>query len=99
MKRLSKIIETLTQRRAMWIVAALSLVTLAVAVYVNPAKLGTYIYTVSKLTLAAVLGYCVDLAASPGASPDRLDGIEASMAANRRVTLMAAAIIAAGLMP
>jgi hypothetical protein len=98
MERIREIINMLLHRRAMLLVAALSLITLAITALINPAKLGLYVYMVSKLTGAAVLGYVVDLAASPKSDPSQLEGIEQNMAYNRRNTLMAAAIIAAGLM-
>lgn len=85
-------------RMLLW--ALLSLLLLAViAAWLNPAKLGGYLWVISKLSLAAALGYGFDRAAAPGGSPAKLDGIEKAMAQTRRATLMAAAIIAAGLMP
>lgn len=85
-------------RMALW--ALLSLLLLGViAGWLNPAKFGSYLWIVSKLSLAAVLGYGFDRAASPDARPSQLDGIERAMAQTRRATLMAAAIVAAGLMP
>ena len=85
-------------RMALW--ALLSLLLLAaIAVWLNPAKFGSYLWTVSKLSLAAVLGYGFDRGASWDSSPSKLEGIEKAMAQTRRATLMAAAIIAAGLMP
>lgn len=85
-------------RMALW--ALLSLLLLVViAWFLNPAKIGSYLWIVSKLSLAAVLGYGFDRAASPYARPHQLDGIERAMAQTRRATLMAAAIVAAGLMP
>ena len=85
-------------RMVLW--ALLSLLLLVViAVLFNPAKFGSYLWIVSKLSLAAVLGYGFDRGASPDARPSQLAGIERAMAQTRRATLMAAAIIAAGLMP
>lgn len=85
-------------RMALW--ALLSLLLLGViAGLLNPAKIGSYLWIVSKLSLAAVLGYGFDRAANPGAGPEKLEGIEQAMAQTRRATLMAAAIVAAGLMP
>jgi hypothetical protein len=85
-------------RMLLWVL--LSLLLLAViAAFLNPAKFGSYLWVVSKLSLAATLGYGFDRAAAPGGSPAKLDGIEKAMAQTRRATLMAAAIIAAGLMP
>jgi len=85
-------------RMLLW--ALLSLLLLAViAAFLNPAKFGSYLWVVSKLSLAAALGYGFDRGASWDASPSKLEGIEKAMAQTRRATLMAAAIIAAGLMP
>jgi hypothetical protein len=85
-------------RMLLW--ALLSLLLLVViAVWLNPAKFGSYLWVMSKLSLAAVLGYGFDRAAAFDSKPSKLDGIEKAMAQTRRATLIAAAIIAAGLMP
>jgi len=84
---------------AMWLWLAVSLVLLALVAIVNPAKLGVYGWLVSKLSMAAVLGFGFDRAAFPDARPSALDGIERAMAQTRRGTLIAAALVAAGLMP
>lgn len=85
-------------RMLIW--ALLSLLLLGViAGWLNPSKFGSYLWVVSKLSLAAVLGYGFDRAASPDDQPSKVEGIERAMAQTRRATLMAAAIIAAGLMP
>ncbi len=85
-------------RIGLW--ALVSLVLLAViATWLNPAKFGSYLWVVSKLSLAAVLGYGFDRAAARDDAPEDRQGIERAMAQTRRATLMAAAIIAAGLMP
>ncbi len=83
---------------AAWALLSL-LLLLVIAVFLNPAKFGSYLWIVSKLSLAAVLGYGFDRAAAPDSRPSKLEGIEKAMAQTRRVTLMAAAIVAAGLMP
>lgn len=83
---------------ALWALLSL-LLLVVVAVAFNPAKFGSYLWIVSKLALAAVLGYGFDRAASKEAQPEKLEGIERAMAQTRRATLMAAAIVAAGLMP
>lgn len=82
----------------LWALLSL-LLLLVIAVWLNPAKFGSYLWVVSKLSLAATLGYFFDRAAAPGANPSKLDGIDKAMAQTRRATLMAAAIVAAGLMP
>ena len=83
---------------ALWALLSL-LLLLVIAVVFNPAKFGSYLWIVSKLSLAAVLGYGFDRASSAGNQPEQLEGIERAMAFTRRVTLMAATIVATGLMP
>lgn len=83
---------------ALWALLSL-LLLLVIAVAFNPAKFGSYLWIVSKLSLAAVLGYGFDWAASRDNQPEHLEGIERAMAQTRRATLMAASIVAAGLMP
>ena len=85
-------------RMALWALLSVCLL-LVIAGFLNPAKFGSYLWIISKLSLAAVLGYGFDRAASPDGKPAELDGIERAMAQTRRATLMAAAIVAAGLMP
>lgn len=85
-------------RMTLWVLLSLLLLGVIV-VWLNPAKIGSYLWVIAKLGLAAVLGYGFDRAASPHDAPQDLDGIERAMAQTRRATLMAAAIIAAGLMP
>lgn len=75
------------------------LLLIVIAYFMNPAKFGSYLWVMSKLSLAAALGYGFDRAAAWDAKPSQLEGIEKAMAQTRRATLMAAAIIAAGLMP
>jgi hypothetical protein len=82
---------------SMWALLSVVLLIL-VACFLNPAKFGSYLWVVSKLSLAAVLGYGFDRAAARNDAPETLEGIERAMAQTRRATLMAAAIIAAGLM-
>lgn len=85
-------------RMLIWAVLSL-LLLIVIAYFFNPAKFGSYLWVMSKLSLAAALGYGFDRAASWNAKPSQLEGIEAAMAQTRRATLMAASIIAAGLMP
>lgn len=81
-----------------WLFLLLSALTLAVVVLLNPAKLGAYLWFVSKLAGAAALGYGFDVAFFRGADPRYLsDGIEKSMAQQRRSVLIGCALIAAGL--
>jgi len=80
-----------------WLLIAVSVLTLTGVVVLNPAKLGAYVWFVSKLSGAAVLGYGIDTAFFRGANPRYLDGLEKTMAQTRRATLIAAALIGAGL--
>lgn len=84
---------------AMWLWAAVSLILLVLVALVNPAKLGVYGWLMSKLSMAAVLGFGFDRAAFPTARPSALEGIERAMAQTRRGTIIAASLVAAGLMP
>jgi len=80
-----------------WLLIVVSALTLAGVVVLNPAKLGAYVWFVSKLSGAAVLGYGIDTAFFRGSEPRYLDGLEKTMAQTRRATLIAAAVIGAGL--
>jgi hypothetical protein len=84
---------------SMWLWLIVSLVLLCAVTPVNPAKLGVYGWLVCKLTMAAALGYCFDLSGFPDARPAQLEGIEKAMAQTRRGTIIAATLIATGLMP
>lgn len=90
---------TLASFGRMWVWVIISLVLLALVTFLNPAKFGSYLWIVSKLSCAAVVGFGVDGAAFPGTDFSSLEGIEKTMAQTRRATLIAAAMIAAGLMP
>jgi len=81
----------------MWAWLILSLVFLLLVSLLNPVLLGSYIWAASKILMAGCAGYGLDLAAFPGSNPRYLQGIEQSMAQSRRGVLMAAAMIAAGL--
>jgi len=83
---------------ALWALLSL-LLLLVIAVEFNPAKFGSYLWIISKLVMAAVLGYGIDRASSRDNQPEKLEGIERAMAQTRRATLMAAFVVAAGLMP
>lgn len=80
-----------------WLWLAISLALLGLVLLLNPAKLGAYLWFMSKVAGAASLGYGFDLAFFRGSDPRYLDGIEKTMAQTRRATLIAAAIIGAGL--
>lgn len=79
--------------------AVISILLLAVvAIWLNPAKAGSYIWVISKLSLAAVMGEAF-YRAMRRPQPDPEDALARSMAQTQRATLIAASIIAAGLMP
>ncbi|MCR6661844.1 MAG: hypothetical protein NVV60_01520 [Luteimonas sp.] len=81
-----------------WLFILLAVVTLAVVVWLNPPRLGLYLWWVSKLSGAAALGYGIDIAFFRGSNPRHMqDGIEKSMAQQRRSVLIGCALIAAGL--
>ena len=80
-----------------WLWLAISLLLLALVLLINPAKLGAYLWFMSKVAGAASLGYGFDLAFFRGSDPRYLEGIEKTMSQTRRATLIAASIIGAGL--
>lgn len=80
-----------------WLFVLLSVLLLVPVVVLNPAKLGAYLWFMSKLGGAAALGYGCDLAFFRGSDPRFLNGIEQSMAQSRRGLLVVGAMIGAGL--
>jgi len=80
-----------------WLWVVISLGLLGLVVLLNPAKFGAYLWFMSKLSGAASLGYAFDVAFFRGDNPRYLEGLERTMAQTRRATLIAAALIAAGL--
>lgn len=80
-----------------WLWFLISLLLLLAVALVNPVLLASYIWAASKITMAAAIGFGLDLTVFRGGDPRYLDGIEKSMAQTRRVTLIAAAMLTAGL--
>jgi hypothetical protein len=81
-----------------WLWLIVSVVVLLLVLPLNPAKGGAYLWFMSKISGAFALGYGFDWAAFRGADPRYMaEGIERTMAQTRRATLIAAAIIGAGL--
>ncbi len=80
-----------------WMWLAISLLLLLLVLLINPAKLGAYLWFMSKLTGSAAMGFGFDVAFFIGSNPRYLSGIEQAMAQTRRATLIAASIIGAGL--
>ncbi len=95
--RLAPLVSFFDRVGFVWLWLLLSLLFLGAVVVLNPAKFGAYLWFMSKLSGAFALGYGFDLTAFRGADPRFLDGIEKSMAQTRRATLVAAAIVGAGL--
>lgn len=80
-----------------WLFFAASLVLLLIVALFNSLLITSYLWAASKITMAGAIGYALDRAAFPGSDPRYLTGIEQSMAQSRRGVLIAAAMIAAGL--
>jgi len=80
-----------------WLLMAVSVLALTGVAFLNPAKLGAYLWAISKLSGAAALGYGIDTAFFRGSEPRYLDGLDKTMAQTRRATLIAATVIGAGL--
>jgi small-conductance mechanosensitive channel len=80
---------------SLWFVVSLAL--LLIVAPLNPILLASYLWALSKISAAAAIGYGFDWAAFREADPATLEGIEKAMAQTRRATLIAAAMIAAGL--
>jgi hypothetical protein len=80
---------------SLWFVVSLAL--LLIVAPLNPILLASYLWALSKISAAAAIGYGFDWAAFREDDPAALEGIEKAMAQTRRATLIAAAMIAAGL--
>lgn len=80
-----------------WLWLAVSLLLLLAVALVNPILVASYTWAASKITMAAAIGFGVDLTVFRGGDPRYLEGIEKSMAQTRRVTLIGCAMLAAGL--
>jgi hypothetical protein len=96
--RLVASIKSLTDAhpgRAPWIVACV--VLLLIVTMVNPTKLISFLWIATKIIGAALIA--VGLFRAWDVHPETLEGIERAMAYTRRVTLMAAAIVAAAFTP
>lgn len=86
---------SVSRAQAAWILLAVALI--AVVVLANPAKFLVGCWIGAKIVASALLG--AGLFRAFDTKPETLDGLEAAMAHTRRATLMAAAIICAGLAP
>lgn len=74
--------------------------TFVVVLLLNPAKAGLALWGVSKIALCAYLGYWADrLCFRPEDRPHVLEGISRGTAWKRRALIIAAAIVAGGMIP
>lgn len=86
-------------RWVLWIMPLLFLVSLAVVLVLNPVKLGLLVWGLCKISLGATLGHLIDWTLFPDHDPGTQTGPAAGNAFTRRATIVAACIIAAGLIP
>lgn len=77
----------------------LGAITFLVVLLMNPAKVGLLIWGASRLGLYAYLGYWVDRIIFPYARPHTLKGVAEGTAWKRRSLIIAASILAGGLLP
>lgn len=83
-----------------WPLLALFLATIFAVLMLNQQKAGLTLFGVSKLALGGYLGYwCDRLGFRPEDRPHRLEGISKGTAWKRRAIIIAAAIVAAALIP
>lgn len=76
------------------------LIAFAITVALAPAKAGLAIWGIAKLACGGYTGYWIDrLSYRPESRPHRLDGIARGAAEKRRAIVIAASIVAAGLLP
>ncbi|MFZ5538150.1 MAG: hypothetical protein ACOY5V_00230 [Pseudomonadota bacterium] len=80
---------------SLWFVVSLAL--LLIVAPLNPVLVASYLWALSKISAAAALGYGIDWAGFRDADPAQLEGLERTMTQTRRATLIAAAMIGAGL--
>lgn len=97
-RRLAPVVSLFDRIGFAWFWLLVSILLLALVLILNPAKLGAYLWFMSKISGAFAAGYAFDWAAFRGADPRHMsEGIEKTMAQTRRATLIAAAIVGAGL--
>lgn len=76
------------------------LITFILVALLAPAKVGLTLFGLSKLCLGGYVGYWIDRATFRAeARPHRLEGIAQGTAWKRRSVIIAAAVIAAALIP
>lgn len=83
-----------------WPLLVLFLVTFPVVLLLNPMKAGLALFGIAKIAMGGYLGYFVDRwAFRPEDRPHALEGISKGTAWKRRAIIIAAALVAAALIP
>lgn len=90
---------TLQDKLRAWPLLLLFALCIVPVLILAPVKLGLALWGIAKLGMGGYAGYHIDRAIFPYARPHTLDGIEAGTAWKRRALIVAAAIIAMGLLP
>lgn len=85
--------------KALVVMPFLFIVSLAVVLALNPVKLGLLVWGLCKISLGATVGHLIDWTLFPDHEPASQVGPAAGNAFTRRATIVAACIIAAGLIP
>lgn len=76
------------------------LIAFAITAFLNPAKVGVAVWGLSKIAMGGYVGYWSDRwAFGDAARPHRLVGVEQGTAWKRRACIVAAAMIAAAMIP
>ena len=82
-----------------WPLLLLFVACFVLVLLMAPLKLGLMLWGVARLAVGGYVGYHIDRAIFPYARPHTLGGIEAGAAWKRRALIVAASIIAIGLLP
>ena len=83
-----------------WPLLVLFLLTFPVVLVLNPAKAGLAMFGIAKIAMGGYLGYFVDRwAFRPEDRPHALQGISKGAAWKRHAIIIAAALVAAALIP
>ena len=82
-----------------WPLLVLGVVVLALVVDLNAAKLGLMLWGLARVFVFGYLGYWLDRVAFPYARPHTQSGMLAATAWLRRACIIAACVIAGGLLP
>lgn len=76
------------------------LIAFAITVFMAPAKAGLAVWGIAKLACGGYTGYWIDrLSYRRESRPHRLEGISRGAAEKRRAIIIAASVIATGLLP